>query len=158
MIADLRLRGLYQGLHRVVLLQRDNPQLSHNVWKSLQNKWPINTSLMATTLMITIYRYKPGKMSFDPNLATRLLKPRLPLDLMLSRWWILNKELGRHVQTGKACENRLLVESRHHEEQSCDINYNLDQWFGRRSRLKDFLSRALAALVFSGAEPFMQFW
>ena len=27
-----------------------------------------------------------------------------------------------------------------------------------RCRLKDFLSGALAALLFSGAEPFMHFW
>ena len=33
---------------------------------------------------------------------------------------------------------------------------NLDQWF--ICRLKDFLSRALEVLVFSGAEPFVQFW
>ena len=33
---------------------------------------------------------------------------------------------------------------------------NLDQWF-RRCRLKYFFSRALAALMFSGVEPFMQF-
>ena len=33
---------------------------------------------------------------------------------------------------------------------------NLDQWF-RRCNLKDFLSRALAALMLCGAEPFMQF-
>ena len=44
-----------------------------------------------------------------------------------------------------------------HEEQFCEIILNLDQWF-RRCSLKDVLSRALAALVFSGAEPFVQFW
>ena len=33
---------------------------------------------------------------------------------------------------------------------------NLDQWF--ICRLKDFLSRALDVLMFSGAEPFVQFW
>ena len=32
------------------------------------------------------------------------------------------------------------------------------QWFRKRCRLKDLLSGALGALVFSGAEPFMQFW
>ena len=37
------------------------------------------------------------------------------------------------------------------------IFFNLDQWF-RGCHLKDFLSGALAALVFGGAEPFMQFW
>ena len=35
---------------------------------------------------------------------------------------------------------------------------NLCQCFRRRCRLKYFLSRALAALLFSRAEPFMQFW
>ena len=43
------------------------------------------------------------------------------------------------------------------EEQFCEIILNLDHWF-RRCHLKDFLSRALAALMFGGAEPFMQFW
>ena len=42
------------------------------------------------------------------------------------------------------------------EEQSCEIILNLGQWF-RRCRLKDFLSGALATLLFSGVEPFMQF-
>ena len=45
---------------------------------------------------------------------------------------------------------------RHYEEQFCEIILNLGQWF-RRCRLKDFLSGALVALLFSGAEPFMQF-
>ena len=42
-------------------------------------------------------------------------------------------------------------------EQFCEIILNLEQWFRRRCRLKDFLSGALAALLFSGAEPYMQF-
>ena len=46
---------------------------------------------------------------------------------------------------------------RHHEEQFCKIILNLDQWFRRRCHLKDFLSEALAALLFSGPEQFMQF-
>ena len=33
----------------------------------------------------------------------------------------------------------------------------LGQWFRSRCCLKDFLTGALAALLFSGAEPFMQF-
>ena len=44
----------------------------------------------------------------------------------------------------------------YHEEQFCEIILNLDQWFGRW-RLKDFLSRALAAVMFSVAEPFTGF-
>ena len=43
------------------------------------------------------------------------------------------------------------------EEQFCEIILNLDQWFRRRCHLKDFLSGALAAHVFGGAKPFMQF-
>ena len=43
------------------------------------------------------------------------------------------------------------------EEQFLEIILNLGQWFRRRCLLKDFLSGALASLVFSGAEPFMQF-
>ena len=42
-------------------------------------------------------------------------------------------------------------------EQFCEIVLNLGQWFRRICQLQDFLSGALAALVFSGAEPFMQF-
>ena len=37
------------------------------------------------------------------------------------------------------------------EEQFCEIILNLGQWFRRGCQLKDFLSGALAALVFSGA-------
>ena len=44
----------------------------------------------------------------------------------------------------------------HCEEQFCEIILNLGQWF--RCCLKDSLSGALAALLFSGAEPFIQFW
>ena len=43
----------------------------------------------------------------------------------------------------------------YYEEQFCETILNLVQWFS--CRLKH-LSRALAALLFSGAEPFMQFW
>ena len=44
----------------------------------------------------------------------------------------------------------------YYEEQFCEFISNLGQWF-RKCRLKDFLSGALAALMFSGVEPFMQF-
>ena len=44
------------------------------------------------------------------------------------------------------------------EGQVWKIIFNLDMWFRRRCRLKDFLSEALVALVFSGAEPVMQIW
>ena len=43
------------------------------------------------------------------------------------------------------------------EELFCEIILNLDQWF-RRCHFKDFLSGALAALMFVGVELFMQFW
>ena len=45
---------------------------------------------------------------------------------------------------------------RYYEEQFYKIILNLGQWF-RRCPLKDFLSGALVALLFGGAEPFMQF-
>ena len=45
----------------------------------------------------------------------------------------------------------------YHEEQICEIILNLDLWF-KRCCLKDFLSGALAALMFGGAEPLMQLW
>ena len=46
----------------------------------------------------------------------------------------------------------------YHEEQFCEIILNLDHWFRKRYCLKDFLSTSLAALMFDGAEQFMQFW
>ena len=45
----------------------------------------------------------------------------------------------------------------YYEEQFCEIILNLGKWFRWRCRLIDFLSGALAALRFSGAESFMQF-
>ena len=45
----------------------------------------------------------------------------------------------------------------HYEEKFCEIIMILDHWFWR-CRLKIFLSWALAALLFSGAKPFVQFW
>ena len=44
----------------------------------------------------------------------------------------------------------------YYEEQFCEIILNLGQWFWR-CPFKDFLSGALAALLFSGTKPFMQF-
>ena len=43
-----------------------------------------------------------------------------------------------------------------YEEQFYEIILNMGQWF-RRCHLKDFLSGALAALLFGAAEPFVQF-
>ena len=45
----------------------------------------------------------------------------------------------------------------HYEEHFCEIILNLDQWL-RGFRFKDFLSRALVALMFGRAEPSMKFW
>ena len=42
-------------------------------------------------------------------------------------------------------------------KQFCKIIMNLDQRFMRRWGLYDYLTGALAALMFSGAEPFVQF-
>ena len=47
--------------------------------------------------------------------------------------------------------------SGYYEEQFCEIILNLGLWLRRRCRLKDFLSVALAALLFSGVKTFMQF-
>ena len=44
------------------------------------------------------------------------------------------------------------------EKRLCEIILNLGQWFRSRCCLRDFLSGSLAALLFSGAKPFMQFW
>ena len=46
---------------------------------------------------------------------------------------------------------------RYQEKQFCEIILNLDQWFRRKCHFKDVLSRALAALLLSGAKPFVQF-
>ena len=46
--------------------------------------------------------------------------------------------------------------TRGNEERFCEIILNFDRWF-RRCCLKDFLSRAMAALLFGELEPFVQF-
>ena len=55
----------------------------------------------------------------------------------------------------------------YYEEQFCEIILNLDQWFlliffefgpvAQEMSLKDFLSGALAPILFGGAEQFMHF-
>ena len=45
----------------------------------------------------------------------------------------------------------------YYEEQHCEIILNFDHRFRSKCCLKDFLSGALATLLFGGAEPFMQF-
>ena len=49
----------------------------------------------------------------------------------------------------------ILVEG--NEEKFCEIILNLGKRFRSRCCLKDSISGALVALLFSGAEPFMQF-
>ena len=44
----------------------------------------------------------------------------------------------------------------YYEKQFYEMILNLGQWF-RRCCLKDIISGALAALLFGGAEPFIQF-
>ena len=53
--------------------------------------------------------------------------------------------------------NSLCNFGRGYEEQFCELILNLGQWFRSRCRLKDFLSGALAALLFGGAKSFMTF-
>ena len=43
----------------------------------------------------------------------------------------------------------------YYEEQFFEIILNFDQWFKRSCRLTDFLSRALVAILFGGAESLM---
>ena len=52
----------------------------------------------------------------------------------------------------------ILVEGIERNDSVKFIYFNMGQWFRRRRLLKDFLSGALATLLFSGAELFMQFW
>ena len=68
----------------------------------------------------------------------------------LALWWPLLQ------WSGTICA--ILVESIMQEEKICEIILILHQWFRRICHLKYFLSEALAALVFVGAELFMQFW
>ena len=65
----------------------------------------------------------------------------------LELWWLLCSVERNNLRN---------FDRMHHKEQFCEIILNLDQGF-RRCHLKDFLSRALVALVVSGAEPFMLF-
>ena len=68
----------------------------------------------------------------------------------LALWWPLLQ------WSGTVCA--ILVEGIMQEEQFCEIILILDQWFRRICHLKYFLSGALTAFVFVGAEVFMQFW
>ena len=54
------------------------------------------------------------------------------------------------------CNNLCNFGRGYYEEQFCEIILNLGQWF-RRCHSKDFLSGALAALLFDEAEPCMQY-
>ena len=57
-----------------------------------------------------------------------------------------------------AKRNRATFGRGYYEEQFCEVILNLVQRFKRRCLLMIFLSGALAAFLFSGAEPFVQFW
>ena len=48
--------------------------------------------------------------------------------------------------------------NRNQEEQFCEIILTLDKWFRRSLSLRNFLFVVLVALLFSGAEAFVQFW
>ena len=62
----------------------------------------------------------------------------------LELWWLFCSAERNHL-----CNLRRVYP----EEQFCEIYSNLGLW----CCLNYFLSGALAAIVFSGAEPFMQF-
>ena len=47
------------------------------------------------------------------------------------------------------CNHLCNIGRRHHEEQSCEISLNLDQWFRRKYRLKVFL-------FWSSGSPYVQ--
>ena len=47
---------------------------------------------------------------------------------------------------------------RHHEILFCEIILNLDQWFRRKCHLKVFLIWISGSPLFSGVEPYVQFW
>ena len=57
-------------------------------------------------------------------------------------------------RSGTSCE--ILVECIMRSN-SVKIILNVGQWLRRRCRLKDFLSGAMAVLLFGVTEPFMQF-
>ena len=72
--------------------------------------------------------------------------------------WITRGPLGPDLRmtdqwSGSICE--ILVECIMRNN-SVNFFLNLGQWF-RRCRLKDFLSGALAVLLFGAAETFLQF-
>ena len=58
----------------------------------------------------------------------------------LELWWPLCSAYQNHL-----CN----VGRKHHEEQFCEIILNLDQWFRRKCRLKEFLN-------WSSGSPFVQ--
>ena len=62
---------------------------------------------------------------------------------------------SHHVQWSRTIH---AIFKEHCEEQFCELILYLDQWFRRRCRLNQFLSRALAIPPFRGGEPFVQFW
>ena len=59
----------------------------------------------------------------------------------LELWWPLSSVDWNHL-----CN----FGRRHHEEQSCEIILNCDQWFRRRGRLKEFLIWSSGSPLFGG--------
>ena len=72
------------------------------------------------------------------------------------------KDISHHELWHPFCSAELIhlcqLGRGHYEKQSCDFISNLGQWFRRKCHFKYFLSGTLAALLFGGAKPFMQFW
>ena len=84
-------------------------------------------------------------MTFVPVVKEEML---LKENSYLELWWpFCSGECNHLCNFGRGYQ----------EDQFSEIILNLDQWFRRRCHLKDFLSVALAALLFSGAEAFVQF-
>ena len=91
--------------------------------------------------------YEEQFCEFISNLGQWFRRYRLEY-FYLELWWPSCSVKRNHL-----CN----FERGHHGEHTCEVICNLDQWF-RRCRLKYFLSGALVALLFSGAELFVQFW
>ena len=65
----------------------------------------------------------------------------------LELWWLFSPAQPNHLcNFGRG----------HYDEHFSEIILNLDQWLSWRCRFKTF--RALLATLFSGEEPFVQFW
>ena len=81
----------------------------------------------------------------------------LNLDQWLRRKCRLNIFYLEFLQHFQSAEQKHLCNcgKECYEKQYCEIILNLGHWFRKTCRLKHFLSRAPAALLFGGAEPFL---